>query len=395
MLPLSCLCIDVFDSISENASVDKSRNTSTASDGSYLTPRPLCGNEPQDDVDETPRGALGNVKENADSDSLSEERHCTSKVENLSEGASETGTLKSVSANGVTELDKMESKKFPPPVAVFSCDTSSCLSEKRLAGGVLKEGSREDERHSEVKESEALNDYATNCVSEKRETEMDSFENEIDDDCGSKGRIEPRDEPEKRDSSIGEFREMTTTESIGLSTEREGIPQRDFADRLGSDLSNTSQEFSDVLAGTSADLSSGKSANDSSVMENSAEMQGIGSPVSIQSEDQSTSIGPPLDDVDCKQRGGGYVTEDGYVEMDDIVDKERSTYTVEESERNDGAKAKSWQSSQVTSTPKLDRSDSSQKKIFEGNFCGQAKHKDGSLLSIVFQVRLRICMFLF
>ena len=89
----------------------------------------------------------------------------------------------------------------------------------------------------------------------------------------------------------------------------------------------------------------------------------------------------------CDKRGNEFVTGEGHVAID-RTDSDRVQQSHNEGERlprnvtDDG-----WQASQITSTPKLDRSDSNSKKISEGNFCGQAKHRDGSLLPIIFQVR--------
>eukprot|EP00794_Sanderia_malayensis_P012151 gene12151-13404_t len=104
------------------------------------------------------------------------------------------------------------------------------------------------------------------------------------------------------------------------------------------------------------------------------------------------------------QRGNAFVAGDGSVVVDDgneavseslspckrvnghgarhddcdIVD------SAEEGKNNDSSIK---QQDQFTSTPKLDRGESQHKKIYEGSFYGQAKHKDESLLPIVFQVK--------
>ena len=104
--------------------------------------------------------------------------------------------------------------------------------------------------------------------------------------------------------------------------------------------------------------------------------------------DIGKSVTSSLSAVDAyDKRGNEFVTGEGHVAVD-RTDSDRVKQN-----HNDGERVArkviddSWQASQITSTPKLDRSDSNSKKISEGNFCGQAKHRDGSLLPIIFQVR--------
>lgn len=95
------------------------------------------------------------------------------------------------------------------------------------------------------------------------------------------------------------------------------------------------------------------------------------------------------------ERGNEFVTRQGHV-VTDQTDNDRMEQSYNERETvTRKVIDDSWQASQITSTPKLDRSDSHSKKILEGNFCGQAKHRDGSLLPIIFQVRSQALKWIF
>ena len=309
---------------------------SSASSNSYLTPR---GNE---DCNEFLKDSNRHMSEKA------EEKRGYLGAGNLSDEVPEVKNHAKEDAGRKTEDSDVVSSKESPTTSTGSCDKSCCSSEKKQVEKTAKEALCDEERRS--KEDETTNSPAT----EKSKLSVD--ENSLDDD----------------------------------SDEHTPVMIQNLNYSLISNVINNTGESADSYTQVNADeILPSKHPYGDAGEEIKHDLDSSGLAVISMCKSEAITNGSSFDiltEDSHSNRGTEYVDEDGSVVVDDSIDTEKCARKNAESEREAVEAEKPWQNDQFTSTPKTDRSESLCKKIYEGNYCGQAKHKDGSLLPIIFQV---------
>ena len=357
---------------------------SIASDSSYLTPRPLNVDDSKTESENAAQESSATLGNEAESEVRTDERRNTITKESMKESLVK-GDIKQGEA-GLAEFCDMASKESSV-TSISSCNKSCCLSEKKLTEKTAKESVIDEQRKHEMASESLKDECLTDNGKENRANSMDFIV--VGNNCENHSRQDHQHE--KKELSGVEKLETKAEDGLSdLSILGTALVLKDFKDSIKSELDVNEQETecskADINASTGIDEN--KHADSVEVEERQSDKEAVGLPVvtrcDSRTEDERSKS---LTDDSVGKRGAEFVDEDGSVLVDKSLDTNTELYNTKESEKTEGTVEKPWQLSQVTSTPKFDRSESVSKKIFEGNFCGQAKHKDGSLLPIVFQVR--------
>ena len=315
---------------------------SSTSSNPYLTPR---GNE---EYQEFPQHSDRNMGEKA------EEKGDCFGGGNMNDEVPEMKIHAQEVVGPTTEDGAVVNSKESPTTSTGSCDKSCCLSEKMLVDKTGKEVPCDEERQS--KEDKKGNSTAA------EESKQSADENSLDDG----------------------------------SDEHTPVMIQNLNYSLISNVINNTGDSAESYTQVNADeILPSKQPYAGEEIKHDLDSSGLA--VISMCKSEAITNGSSFDiltEDGHSNRGTEYVDEDGSVVVDDSIGREKCTRKNADSEGGAGKAEKPWQSDQFTSTPKTDRSESLCKKIYEGNYCGQAKHKDGSLLPIVFQVSTYILSFL-
>ena len=365
-------------------------NGSSTSESSFLTPRPNG-----EQFSSTPESE--SIKTNAARSKS--ERGCV-----VAEEQREPNTLSvvtnepAIEASGEIKCLDPEKSKIPKSTETsncsclsghdscntenISCHKSCCISEN---DGVIKAEKELTAKTADSVDTKGNFDSESKCLDAGKGIEADSGEHNADEKRMGQmkdGELE-FDGADVKDNLIDEVRksESVTNKSMDNVQNQESIIGKTFIDSRLYLLNKGKEETSSEehsLAHT--------------------ECKGIPTALKYDSSTFSEPANSNASKNSTGNRGNAFVAEDGSVVLDAMQEGSNSLEQEPEAgdkvgKMNSSCDKGGWQPNRVTSTPKLDRADSqSTKKIFEGNFCGQARHKDGSLLPIVFQVR---CIVLF
>ena len=356
----------------------KSMNESNTSSSSYLTPRPFSYEDNRVKGDEALQDCNGNRNEQASNDLVIEERReddlrrevFNNEVPEMRESIGDVGAQE--------ECCWADCDKESSLISTTSCKKSYCSSEKTQIENISKESVCEEEKKNEdcIEESREFGQHKE-IKREKLYMQGSAYKNTED----------HTHVDEKRYSSTAEELKLDIDDNdmTSLSAQNAASVLKDFTDSCLSQISNSTRDSVARQPHMNGDDEEGSELPGNATVEdikNDTEALGLAS------NSGSNSV---YTEESLSNRGMEFVCGDGSVVLDNSIDRERCSRTDVELETGDGDRGKPWQPNQATSTPKFDRSDSQCKKIFEGNFCGQAKHKDGSLLPIVFQVSKYEC----
>ncbi|XP_065063667.1 PAS domain-containing serine/threonine-protein kinase-like [Rhopilema esculentum] len=361
----------------------KSMNGSSTSESSFLTPRPNG-----EQFSSTPE--IESIKTNA-ARSRSE-RGCLVVEEQREPSTLQvvTNELASESSGEIKCLDLEKSKILESTDAPncsclsgqdscntenTSCHKSCCISENE---GVTKAEKELTAKKADSIDSKGNFDSENKCLDAGKDIEANSGKYNADEKSLGQmkdGELDGADDKENLIDEVGKP-ESVTNKSINNVENQESIIGKTLIDSrvyvLNKGKEETSSEEHSLAHTECRDMPTALKYDSSTFSE----------PTNSHMSNENTG-----------SRGNAFVNEDGLVVLDAM--QEGSKNLEQEPEAGDkvgkvdsSCDKGGWQPNRVTSTPKLDRADSqTTKKIFEGNFCGQARHKDGSLLPIVFQIK--------
>lgn len=305
-----------------------------------------------------------------------------------SECASEMNNDIKQNDQSLGELCEMASKESSA-TSIHSCNKSCCLSENKFVENKVKEVCYKEEEKIEVSDDlgRKIDDKLDKEKDEKGDRISDGKIMKIKSEFGTRKR---HDGHEKQDSSLDKVEIKADENKSDIRVEGTSVMLHNYNDEVHKHRKIHPRYSAGTQPKTCSNDVIDKSAGIASDEEFPGEKEVKSVPVSMVCKDGSIDNGtvPSLTDDPFERHTGENVKDDGSVYVDDTVQRDQNIYREVEKEKDDDDMEKGWPTNQVTSTPKLDRSDSQVKRIFEGNFCGQAKHKDGSLLPIIFQVWL-------